>query len=462
MKKKYLAAYLTFFVALSAWADNGRLTINTDPSGATVYFSMRSVENFELLGKTPINYTEMAEGIYTLKIIRPDFDTVMLEDITVFPGKHKKILKKLVYSYSYLEIKSDPESSVVFIDEIKTGSTPYTNTLVIPAAYTITISPKDSLFKPYKQKIFLDKSDSLFIKKQHMFRSKSFKSEHLGLPPWRAQIEFGFQRLSHSGRYSRASGGDPSLKQGGSNTIKLDPGDLNFDSESFSSDSVKSSLFMPVVLRLGLPNDIEFHLHLPFRQYSPDANSTGDFGPSDMAGGVKYTLRKYKVALDATYKVDNATTSLKKTDSTGQFIDYERREYDVGTGYKSLALSIIGMRLIKVFQVYGNVGYQFRFSNQNNRDLNMGDNIFGYLQVGYLMHPWTPYLAVHGDYSFADKSNGNDSWENDGHLLAPEVGITVDASESFGLQAGIPFTVLGKNSLKYWGVHLSLSYNFGT
>jgi len=65
-------------------------------------------------------------------------------------------------------------------------------------------------------------------------------------------------------------------------------------------------------------------------------------------------------------------------------------------------------------------------------------------------------------FQFAQEENKYyQSLENGGHLLAPEIGVTVDAAESFGLQLGVPFTVIGKNSLKHWGVHFSMAYSFG-
>ncbi|MFC1586117.1 transporter [Fibrobacterota bacterium] len=442
--KQFYSFCLVFLLTVAGYSENGRLTVTTEPSGAKVYYSAPGEEKLDFLGETPINYVEFPEGIYQFLITLPDYDSIKIEELAIFPGGHKKVFREFTSSYAFLQVNSKPDSSILFLDDVKIGQCPYTNTLVLPGVYLLTIAPRDSLYKPSKKKIQLGKQDSLNIKKQHLFRSKTFLPEHLSIPPWRIQFEAGFQRLAHSGEYDAETGADPRFAATGGGGGQVTTDSLSFKSRNFPSDSVKTSILTPLVLRLGLPNDIEFHLHLPFSSFSPSVDSTGEFGPGDLILGAKYTLRKHKVGFNASYKFNNG--SLVK---------------DRGSGYKSLRLSAMGMLLKKKFQLYGNAGYEFRFTLKGESDLNKGDDIFAYLQAGYLMHPWTPYLALRGDYFFADMWKGNESFENGGHLLAPEVGVTVDATESFGLQAGIPFTVLGKNSLKHWGVHLSLAYSIG-
>jgi hypothetical protein len=427
----------------TGFCENGRLTVETEPSGAKVFYATPSSEQYELMGKTPITYIEFPEGIYRFLIVLPDHDTVKIDELAVFPGRHKKIFKEFTYSYAFLKVKSKPDSSELFLDKVKLGQCPYENSLVLPGEYTLIIAPKDSLYKPSKQNIQFKKRDSVIIEKQLLYRSKTFESEHLSIPPWRIQFEGGFQRLAHNGEYDRQSG-DPRVEQGGGTSVNVETDSVKISGRNFPSDSVRATLLLPLILRLGLPNDIEFHLHLPFRQHNPFRDSTGKFGPSDLMIGAKFTLRKYNVGFDATYKFDNGS--------------YDN---DIGLGYKSLKLSAMAMLLKKSFHIYGNAGYEFRFGRKGERERNIGDDVFVYLQVGYLMHPWMPYLSLRGDYFFADMWQGNESFENGGYLIAPQVGVTVDATESFGLQLGIPFTVFGKNILKHWGVHFSLAYNIG-
>jgi hypothetical protein len=115
----------------------------------------------------------------------------------------------------------------------------------------------------------------------------------------------------------------------------------------------------------------------------------------------------------------------------------------------------------KGFQLYANAGYEFRFIAKREPNLNYGDDVFVYAQASYLMNPWLPYLALNGDLFFADRWKGDKSLENGGYLLAPEAGVIVDASEGFAMQLGIPFSVVGKNILKYWGIHLSMALSVG-
>ncbi len=433
---------LIAITTLSGFADMGRITVSTDPEGADAWLIKQGETERIYLGKTPVKYMEVEEGIYKLEMELDDYEAIIIEEMAVFPGRHKEINKKLSYNYAYLRVESSPESSTVFMDDTRIGQTPYTHSLVLPGTYTLKLFSRDSLVRPSKRTITLNKRDSMVVKKQHHYRNKSFGREHLSLPPWTIQLEAGFIRMRHNGEYDK-TGTDPNCTVSISNPDCKDPDSLS-QNRNFSSDSVKTRITVPLILRLAIPNDIEFHLHLPFSQYSPLLNESGPFGPADLEMGMKYTLRKFNVGFDATYKFDN-----------GNFSDLN------GTGYKALRLSAFGMMAKDGFQGFGNLGYEFRFSQKGTPELDIGDKIFAYGQVGYLMHPWTPYLAASGEYYFSDVLNGNEQLENDGYLLFPEVGVIIEPSENFALQAGIPFTIVGKNTLKHWAFHFSIAYNFG-
>ena len=114
--KLYHLFFLSLLLAVAVWAEDGCLTVTTEPSGAKVYYSTPGDEELKVLGQTPINYVQFPEGIYRFVITLEDHDTVDIEETAVFPGRHKKIFRELSGSYAYLEVESKPDSSVLFLD----------------------------------------------------------------------------------------------------------------------------------------------------------------------------------------------------------------------------------------------------------------------------------------------------------------------------------------------------------
>ncbi len=90
---KFMIAYIGIIAVMASTVsaqDVGKITISTNPSGATVYLR----GEFDLVANTPATLPENISGRYQAKITRPGYET-WKGDITFIPGNANSIEIKL-------------------------------------------------------------------------------------------------------------------------------------------------------------------------------------------------------------------------------------------------------------------------------------------------------------------------------------------------------------------------------
>ncbi len=355
--------------------------------------------------------------------------------------------------FGTLVITTTPDSADVILNDVQEQEiTPYTNDKMVLGKHYVTLKPKSPIYKSadYVTEITLDEKKT--IDHTFRYRNKSFLNENLSVDKWHLQFESGYS-------YKNIWASFESSKVDASGTEEKD-GEVNFPDSSM----VKQYAF-PIILRLGLPADMEFHMQLPIAQIGSESEEP-EFGPQDITIGLKYTHRQYNTAANVQFKFANGDA--KKS---------------LGTNAYSVALDLITLQSMSGVELLGQIGYEYTFTDIDNNKIDAGDNIRAKLQAGYLLGSVLPYLSANLNYSLSDKNVGpvsskkfqppvngiaQDSttvieireydMKNDGYAGVVEIGAIVDITPKLALQAGIPFTILGLNKEKYVGFNISFAY----
>ncbi len=354
--------------------------------------------------------------------------------------------------FGTLVITTTPDSADVILNDVKEQEiTPYTNDKMVLGKHYVTLKPKSPIYKSadYVTEITLDEKKT--IDHTFRYRNKSFLNENLSVDKWHLQFESGYS-------YKNTWGSFESSSVDGNGT------ELKGDALNFSDSAIVKQYAFPIILRLGLPADMEFHMQLPVAQIGSEVDNA-EFGPQDVIMGLKYTHRQYNTAANVQFKFANG--------------DSKER---LGTNAYSVALDLITLQSMAGVELLGQVGYEYTFTDIDNNKIDAGDNVRAKLQAGYLLGSVLPYLLANLNYSLADNnitttkemqyttSNGIivDSVEvtketeydmkNDGYAGVLEIGAIVDITPKLAFQAGIPFTILGLNKNKFVGFNFSFAY----
>lgn len=409
-----------FFLLAAAGAvrATGFLTLESSPTGAEVWYTGPDDPDKKYLGDTPLESRELPVGRYNLWLILPSHDTLALQDVYIAEGQVTQLNREIPTHYGYLEVATDPDSSEIWLDGVRIGPSPYVNNLVLPGTSKLKAVPRESHFKNSARNLNVGKGDSINITLVAPYRDKNFGHENLSLPEWRFQVESGLEFRSWTGNY---------LKEGKRDPIPTDSADL------------PSQWDFPIGVRLGLPQNFEVHLLLPFKSSrNPQVQrDTLAVFRSNMTAGVKYTYRPLNLGLDLSYGFGFKTSSAA--------LDHD---------FLALTLLAAGSK----GKIYGQAqaGFEFHFASKVNNKFNPGDVGFAHVQVGYLVDPFTPYLGASAQYRM-DGTTGGKSNKDLGYVLIPEPGFIVDLADMLSFQFGVPFTIIGKNYQSFWGLHLSLS-----
>jgi hypothetical protein len=273
---RFLIAAITCGALGQAQA-TGHLSVESSPNGAEVWYTGPDDPDRKYLGDTPLENRELPTGRYNLWLILAGADTLAVPDIAVHEGQHTLVNREIPTHYGYLEMLTSPDSSDIWLDGVKVGTSPFENNLMLPGDRKLKVDPRESHFRNTAFKLPINKGDTIRLKIESAYRNKSFLHENLSLTPWRIGLEFGVQHRTSTGYYD---------------TTKRDP---------FSNREKRTQLDFPVAARLGLPKGFEAHLALPFKSY--DDKDTGAIFRSNMAAGIKYTHRTYNVGADLTWGV---------------------------------------------------------------------------------------------------------------------------------------------------------------
>jgi hypothetical protein len=404
--------------AIMAAHATGFLSLESSPNGAEVWYTGPDDPDKKYLGDTPLERRELPVGKYNLWLILSSHDTLAVPDVYVAEGQTTQMTREIPTHYGYLEVNTDPDSADIWLDGVRIGPSPYVNNLVLPGKYSLKVMTRESHRKNPVRSISMGKGDSIRLAIQAPYRDKDYLQEGLSLPPWRVQAEAGIAFRSLTGSYPNS---------GTRVALSTDSADL------------PTQWDFPVIVRLGLPHDLEAHILLPFaasRNPRMDPDTAAVF-KSNMRLGLKYTYRPLNLGLDASY---------------GFGFKHNKQAFD----HDFLALTAIGEASRGKIYGQAQAGIEFHFASKSDNKRDPGDEGMLHAQIGYLLDPFTPYIGALARYHF-DDTEGGKSAKDAGYLLTPEPGFILDFADKASLQFGVPFTILGKNAPSYWGLHLSLS-----
>lgn len=332
-------------------------------------------------------------------------------------------------SRSSLQIFTDPDSAEVMLDGATSPElqkTPYVNDKMLPGTHTIFLRSPNSAYKPILRTIFLEAEQDATLSETFEYRTKAFHAEHLSLAPWKLEVASGFEYLRYIGYQSAGS-------------LSANKSTLSTAS-SYSSDSIPTSLRIPVTMRLGLPWGLETHFLFPLAKRTEIDGSSKGIGFSDATMGIKWTYQALNSALDMTWVAGNALASRLGSDSKG------------------LQLSIITNQNWSQFDLFGQLGYRKNFSNMDSGAI--GDAILARLRIGYLLrNRFLPFLEADADGQLAN-TYGTVTPKNSSYVLTFEPGFIWQVSPNLSTELGVPLGLIAKNAETRWGVNMSLACEF--
>lgn len=127
-------------------ADEGTLSVTTDPEGVEVWLGDKYI------GDTPIQNKKLRTGRYTLKLIDPVQQVSASEEILIQADKLTVVEKILKGRFGMLKVDSEPEGAEVFIST-SLGKTPLQNDFMNPGKYRIEIKHPKKRYQPVVEDI---------------------------------------------------------------------------------------------------------------------------------------------------------------------------------------------------------------------------------------------------------------------------------------------------------------------
>ena len=333
-----------------------------------------------------------------------------------------------------LEIKTKPDSATIILNNIKEEEkTPYLNDDMVETWHTVKLIPQAKIFKEAEYKFKLTEGEQKLLEHQFLYRNKSFQTEHMSIPADHFQFELGWSVRSFYEAFPLEAT-DPR---------KFDLEDSSGTTLGASRDILHNSI--PVYLRYGFSNNVEIHAKLPFagRSGTDFLEEEVGFGPSDIEAGFKYTHVPINMAMDLTFKYSNGD------------------ENNLGTGHNGIRVSLIGLgeKFSTVF--YGVGSFQFNLPMTDNDAIQPGHEINVYLQGGYPLKGWEPYLGINAHYQLEDKDKDLDSLiTGQRYVIAIQPGMIWEIGKNANLQVSAPFSVFGQGVDKFLGFEMSLATSF--
>ncbi|MGL1933393.1 MAG: formylglycine-generating enzyme family protein [Fibrobacterales bacterium] len=327
--------------------------------------------------------------------------------------------------FGTLEVTTTPDSATVILNDITEQEvTPYINDKMVLGTHNITLKPVKPIFKSAKYKVNIDLDETEKIEHDFLYRNKSFLNENLSVAPGYLQFELGYAYQHRTGIYNG----------------KL--GEAKGDT-TYSNDALGKQYMMPIILRVGLPMNIEFHAHLPYATIGKDSAENA-FSRMDITTGFKYTHRPINSAINVDFKFANG----------------DQNEDEHTTNAYSVAADLITLQSFYGAEFLGQVGYEYNFPDLDDNNKQLGGVATAHLQAGYLLGPVLPFLGLDGFYSLANQDSAGSVKDSESFRAALEIGAIFDATNNFTIQAGVPFAVMGEQSEIFFGFNLSAALSF--
>ncbi|MGL1900513.1 MAG: formylglycine-generating enzyme family protein [Fibrobacterales bacterium] len=338
--------------------------------------------------------------------------------------------------FGTLEVTTTPDSATVILNDITEQEvTPYTNDKMVLGKHNVTLKPIKPIFKSAKYEVSIDLDETEKIEHDFLYRNKSFLNENLSVAPGYLQFELGYAYQHRNGSYQT---GTKTETNDENVTTVVNTG----EDVSYANDNLGKQYMMPIILRVGLPMNIELHARLPYASIGKD-NAEKAFSRMDITAGFKYTHRPINSAINVDFKFANG----------------DQNEVGHTTNAYSIAADLITLQSFYGAEFLGQLGYEYNFSDIDNNQIKLGDIVTADIQAGYLLGPVLPFLSINGNYQL-EKDSAGTVLDSVSFRAGLEIGAIFDVTNSFTIQAGIPFSVMGDKTEKYIGFNLSAALSF--
>jgi hypothetical protein len=175
MKPLFLSAVacmVIFAYAARAFsAEEGSLTVTTDPDGIEVWLDDKYV------GDTPVMEKKLKAGRYTVKLIDPIQHTSISEEVLIQEGRKTVIEKAMKGKFGSLKVTSDPEAANVYL-LTSLGKTPVSNDFMNPGKYRLEIRHPNKRYSVASEDIVIPRGELVNVtkalEKQSPFDLKAF------------------------------------------------------------------------------------------------------------------------------------------------------------------------------------------------------------------------------------------------------------------------------------------------
>jgi hypothetical protein len=151
---------LTLLMPCCAWsADEGILTVKTDPEGIEVWL------NDKYIGDAPIYEKKVTPGQYAVKLVDPVRRTSVVEQVFIQAGEPTILEKTMTTKFGTLRVTSDPAGADVYLSS-PLGKTPFANEFMNPGKYRLEINNPGKLYKPVVQEVLIPRGETVVITKK--------------------------------------------------------------------------------------------------------------------------------------------------------------------------------------------------------------------------------------------------------------------------------------------------------
>jgi len=148
MVKRFVLMFLGVCTVLisTVVAEEGLLTVTTDPEGVEVWLG----DNY--IGNSPIAAKKVPVGRYTVKLIDPVMRISQTEQVMITANATVVIEKKLKPKFGTLRINSVPEDAEVYMT-MPLGKTPLVNEFINPGKNILEIRHPNKLYKSSSENV---------------------------------------------------------------------------------------------------------------------------------------------------------------------------------------------------------------------------------------------------------------------------------------------------------------------
>lgn len=108
------------------------VSVNAEPDYAHIYI------NGDYAGEGIVDDYSVKAGEVEIRIEAPEYAAYKTAE-TIEVGKNKTLEKKLDYLFGSMEVKSYPDKASLFLNDIETGTTPYTHSRLRTGKYELTL-----------------------------------------------------------------------------------------------------------------------------------------------------------------------------------------------------------------------------------------------------------------------------------------------------------------------------------